>query len=72
MKDDSLYIIHNPESIERIESYTKSGRNEFMKNPMQQDAVIRNFEIIGEAVKRISEKSRVKSPKVPWRRIAGF
>lgn len=37
-----------------------------------QDAVIRNFEIIGEAAKRISEDIKQTHPEVPWRQIAGF
>nr|WP_220681158.1 DUF86 domain-containing protein [Methanofollis formosanus] len=43
-----------------------------MASPMVQDAVIRNFEIIGEAVKQVSEKVKEKRPDVPWRAIAGL
>lgn len=39
---------------------------------MAQDAVIRNFEIIGEAAKQISESLRKANPEIPWKRIAGF
>jgi uncharacterized protein with HEPN domain len=39
---------------------------------MIQDAVIRNFEIIGEATKKLSSDLRESHPFVPWRRIAGF
>jgi uncharacterized protein with HEPN domain len=39
---------------------------------MIQDAVIRNFEIIGEAVKQISEQVKNEHPEIPWRNIAGF
>lgn len=55
MSDDRLYLIHILESIERIEDYTREGRETFMDSPMAQDAVVRNFEIIGEAVKQIPE-----------------
>jgi uncharacterized protein with HEPN domain len=34
--------------------------------------VIRNFEIIGEAAKRLSDDVRKAHPDIPWRRIAGF
>ena len=52
MKNDLLYIDHILESIEKIESYTNDlTKKEFSKNELVQDAVIRNFEIIGEAVK---------------------
>ncbi|WP_214083793.1 HepT-like ribonuclease domain-containing protein [Methanoculleus sp.] len=69
---DRLYLIHILESIERIEDYTREGREAFMDSPMAQDAVIRNFEIIGEAVKQIPGFLKKKRPDVPWRRIAGL
>ena len=72
MSDDRLYLIHILESIERIEDYTREGRETFMDSPMAQDAVIRNFEIIGEDVKQIPEFLKKKCPDVPWRRIAGL
>jgi uncharacterized protein with HEPN domain len=39
---------------------------------MAQDAVERNFEIIGEAAKRLSTGIKQTQDTIPWRRIAGF
>jgi Protein of unknown function DUF86 len=52
MKDDGLYLSNIKECIERIEFYTRDGKEVFMRTIMIQDAVIRNFEIMGEATKR--------------------
>lgn len=49
MSDGRLYLIHIAESIEKIEDYTRDGRDGFMNSPMAQDAVVRNIEIIGGA-----------------------
>lgn len=72
MKDDQLYLIHILECIEKIEAYTKAGRSFVASTPMAQDAIVRNFEIIGEAAKKISPKLREKHPAIPWKQIAGF
>jgi len=39
---------------------------------MVQDAVLRNFEVIGEAAKRLDEAYRATHPEIPWRSLAGL
>ena len=72
MKDEQLYIVHMLECTERILFYTQAGRDAFLRDPKTQDAVIRNFEIIGEAAKRVSQEVRDLAPDIPWKRIGGF
>jgi uncharacterized protein with HEPN domain len=70
--DDRLYLDHISERIQRIESWAEDGRDAFTDRPILQDAIIRNFEVIGEAVKQLSPELLEQYPDVPWRRIAGF
>ncbi|MBW4538915.1 MAG: DUF86 domain-containing protein [Myxacorys chilensis ATA2-1-KO14] len=72
MREDRLYLDDILNCMTRIESYTSSGRDAFMQTEMIQDAVIRNFEIIGEATKQMSPILRQSYPDVPWKRIAGL
>jgi len=59
--------------LRMIERYTKDiSFNEFARNDLVVDAVIRNLEIIGEAVKNIPEDIRSKYPDIPWKQIVGF
>ncbi len=43
-----------------------------MSDRMRQDAVIRKIEIIGEAVKNLSDEVKGLAPGTPWRNIAGM
>lgn len=73
MKDDSIYIDHILLSIKNILVYTKDiSKEEFAKNTIIQDAVIRNFEIIGEATKKISLDFKQVNYDVPWKEMAGM
>jgi uncharacterized protein with HEPN domain len=44
----------------------------FLGDQLIQDAVIRNFEIIGEATKQLDNKFRENYPNVEWKKIAGM
>ncbi|HTW91402.1 MAG TPA: DUF86 domain-containing protein [bacterium] len=72
MKDDRLYLTSILESIGNIEEYTRPGRDAFMQSRMQRDAVVRNFETMGEAAKQVSSDLRKAHPEIPWRKVAGF
>lgn len=72
MKDDRVYLQHVRDAIARIRDYTAGGREAFFADPRTQDAVIRNLEIIGEAVKQVSETTRASRSDVPWKLIAGM
>ena len=72
MKDDRVYLWHIRDCIDRILDYTKDGQEAFLGDSKTQDAVIRNLEIIGEAVKNISGDLKNAYPDIPWQRIAGM
>ncbi|HDR89784.1 MAG TPA: DUF86 domain-containing protein [Bacteroidetes bacterium] len=73
MKDDSLYIDHILQSINNIIEYTKDlSKQDFSRNKMVQDAVIRNFEIIGEATKKVSDDYKQVHFEVPWKAMSGM
>ena len=72
-KDYKAYISHILESIILIEQYTENiSFEEFENDRKTIDAVIRNFEIIGEASNKLPEEFREKYPEVPWRSIIGL
>jgi uncharacterized protein with HEPN domain len=61
------------DSITKIKSYTAGYSFEsFINDTKTSDAVIRNFEIIGEASNRLPEEVRDKHQQVNWFRIRGF
>lgn len=72
MNPDRTYLGHILDCIERIEEYTRDGQTVFMRSRMIQDAVVRNFEIVGEATKRLTPNLTQARPEIPWRQFAGF
>lgn len=72
MKDDSAYARHILDAAERIVAFSADGEEFFMRDPRTQDAIIRNFEVMGEAAKRVGPQYRDAHPEIPWRQIAGM
>lgn len=71
--DDSVFLHHILDAITRIEEYIKNvDEGYFLTNYLIQDGVIRQLEIIGEAVKGLSEALRNKYIQIPWQDIAGM
>lgn len=68
---DRLYLGHVLNAIQAIESFTAEGRAYFMADLKTQSAVVRQIEIIGEAVKNLDAALVAKESNVPWRQIAG-
>lgn len=61
------------ESAQKILSYTEGLTfDQFLSDAKTLDAVIRNFEIIGEAANRLPEEFKDDHPHIEWHRIRGF
>jgi uncharacterized protein with HEPN domain len=65
-----FYLQDMQEAMERILDYTANiSFEEFVANTMLRDAVIRNFEVLGESVKHIPFKFQKKHKSLPWRHM---
>lgn len=61
------------QSADKIRHYTNGLEyDDFVRNEMVADAVLRNLEIIGEAAGNIPDDIRSRYPHIPWRRIVGL
>jgi len=73
LRDFQIYVEDIIDAMNSIEAYTKGLTYEgFIADRKTVDAVIRNFEIIGEATKHVPLTVRREYPKVPWRDMAGM
>lgn len=71
-KSDIIFIEHILESIDAINEFSEDiSINELSSNRMKQSAIVREIEVIGEAVKNISENLKKKHKEIEWREIAG-
>jgi len=70
---DLVYLRHIRDAIDRIERYVESvSRDEFLKDEMRQDAVIRQLGITGEAAGDLSEECRQTYSSIPWTDVYGM
>jgi len=68
-----FYLEDILECCRRIKLYTADlSIDEFVEDNLVYDAVLRNIEIIGEAVKQVPTEIRDQYPDIEWRRIAGM
>lgn len=72
-RDPKLLIEDITESAQKILSYTANlNYEDFTNDSKTIDAVIRNFEIIGEAVNHLPLEFKEDHSNIDWRRIRGF
>ncbi|PTX17724.1 Uncharacterized conserved protein, contains HEPN domain [Halanaerobium congolense] len=73
MRRPEVYLRDILNSINKVQNYSENmSYKEFKEKEMVQDAIVRNLEIIGEAVKNIPTDIREEYPDLEWRKIAGL
>jgi uncharacterized protein with HEPN domain len=72
-RDPRVYLEDVLESIRRIKTYVHGIDQESLgADELRLDAVVRNLEVIGEAVKQLPEEITKRESEVEWRKIAGL
>lgn len=72
-KDPIVYLEHILERVTRILEFTSgTDENAFLADAQLQDAVIRNFEVIGEATKQLPTELTQRYPDIEWKKMAGM
>ena len=67
---DDAYLLDILLAARKVRQYLgRASREEFERNEILHDAIMRNLEIIGEAASRLSEEMRNQHPEVPWTEI---
>ena len=72
-RDSKVYLEDILEAIRKIRAFTQGlSLAALSQDAKTLDAVIRNLEVIGEAVKRLPEPVKQQQPQMEWRKIAGL
>ena len=71
-KEDIIFVKHILDSISAIKEFSVNlSKEELSLNRLKQNAIVREIEIIGEASKNISNKTKDMHQEVKWKEIAG-
>ncbi len=70
---DALYLRHMLGAVERVMEVTaKTTKDQFEREWMIQDALIRELEVLGEAAGRVTHELTASHTEIPWREITGL
>jgi uncharacterized protein with HEPN domain len=73
MRRDEAYLEDILQAAKAIQRFTDGVTVEsFKANEEKYEAVIRKFEIIGEAARRLSPEMRKKFPEIPWNLVSAM
>ena len=73
MRDVSLYLQDILDAMQASEKFVEGiGFEEFKEDDKTSSAVVRKFEIIGEASRQVPKEFRIKYPQIPWKEMAGM
>jgi uncharacterized protein with HEPN domain len=73
MWKDDAWLLDMLNACRRIQRHAQGVDGAaFLGDDLRQDAIVRQFTVLGEAAKRVSPEFRVAHPEIPWQQIAGF
>lgn len=72
MKDDQERLLDILEAIEKTDEYATQGRQVFEQERLIQVWIVHHIQIIGEAVRKLSEEFKQEHNYVPWAQIVGM
>lgn len=74
MKRDLLLFVEDIlKSIDNVQEFSKGlDENKFLTDKLRHSAIVRQLEILGEAVKNLPEGFRSKYNNIEWKKIAGL
>ena len=73
MRDPRLYLAEMLAAADAVEDFVKGMEfDAFLLDDKTSSAVVRKFEIIGEASKNISSTLKERYPEIPWKEMAGM
>lgn len=73
MNGNRPYLCHIRDALVEIEQFVGAMTyEEFLEDRRTQNAVIRSFEVMGEASRRLSSDFRDKNSQLPWRKMMDF
>jgi uncharacterized protein with HEPN domain len=72
-RDFTDYLEDILNAMEEVETFTQGMTiDDFVKDKKTINAVIRSFEVMGEAAKRIPDEIKQRYKDIPWKRVAGM
>ena len=73
MSRDSAAILDMTRALGMILEFKRGlDRTAFLDDPKTQSSILHQFMVLGEAAKRVSDETRARHPKIPWKVIAGM
>jgi uncharacterized protein with HEPN domain len=67
MRDDREWLLDILDAIEKIEKYSSRGRQAYEEDELIQNWILHQLQIIGEALRCISDDFRIEHSDIPWK-----